>query len=59
MKRKPQELVDYLFRESSFPNGAFLMTGTGIVPPPDFTLELGDTIHINIEKIGTLTNTVE
>jgi 2-dehydro-3-deoxy-D-arabinonate dehydratase len=35
------------------------MTGTGIVPPQDFTLELGDTIHINIEKIGTLTNTVE
>jgi 2-dehydro-3-deoxy-D-arabinonate dehydratase len=58
MKRKPQELVDYLFRESSFPNGAFLMTGTGIVPPADFTLALGDVVSIEIEKIGTLTNPV-
>lgn len=58
MKRKHQELVDYLFKESSFPNGAFLMTGTGIVPPPDFTLKLGDIIKIEIEKIGTLINTV-
>ena len=59
MKRKPQELVNYLFRESSFPNGAFLMTGTGIVPPPDFTLKKNDIISIEIEEIGILTNTVE
>ncbi|MGB2435763.1 MAG: fumarylacetoacetate hydrolase family protein [Flavobacteriaceae bacterium] len=58
MKRKPQELVDYLFRESSFPDGAFLMTGTGIVPPADFTLALSDVVSIEIEKIGTLTNPV-
>ena len=58
MKRKPQELVDYLFRENSFPKGAFLMTGTGIVPPPDFTLDVGDIISIEIEKIGILTNPV-
>ena len=58
MKRKPQELVDYLFRESSFPNGAFLMTGTGIVPPADFSLALSDIVSIEIEKIGTLTNPV-
>ena len=58
MKRKPQELVDYLFRESSFPNGAFLMTGTGIVPPTNFTLTLCDVVSIEIEKIGILTNPV-
>ena len=58
MKRKPQELVDYLFRENSFPKGAFLMTGTGIVPPSDFTLDVGDIISIEIEKIGILTNPV-
>ena len=58
MKRKPQELGDYLFKESSYPNGAFLMTGTGIVPPPDFTLKLGDIIEIEIEKIGTFIITV-
>ena len=58
MKRKPQELVDYLFRESSFPNGAFLMTGTGIVPPTNFTLTLCDIVSIEIEKIGILTNPV-
>ena len=58
MKRKPQELVDYLFRECSFPKGAFLMTGTGIVPPLDFTLDVGDIISIEIEKIGILTNPV-
>ncbi|HXE55506.1 MAG TPA: fumarylacetoacetate hydrolase family protein [Tepidisphaeraceae bacterium] len=58
MKRKPQELVDYLYRETSFPNGCYLLTGTGIVPPDSFTLERGDEIRITIEPIGTLTNTV-
>src|SRR5215469_2275085 len=46
MKRKPQELVDYLYRETSFPNGCYLLTGTGIVPPDSFTLERGDEIRI-------------
>ncbi|GAB3501955.1 fumarylacetoacetate hydrolase family protein [Emticicia fontis] len=59
MKRKHTELVEFLFRETSFPHGCFLMTGTGIVPPDDFTLEVGDEIRITIEGIGTLVNTVE
>ena len=59
MKRKHTELVEYLYREMSFPNGCFLMTGTGIVPPDDFTLEIGDEIRITIEGIGTLINTIE
>ena len=58
MKRKHKELVDYLFRETSFPKGVYLMTGTGIVPPDHFTLQPGDEIKIAIENIGTLVNTV-
>ncbi len=58
MKRQPRELVDYLFRDNSFPSGCFLMTGTGIVPPSDFTLQAGDAVEITIEPIGTLTNHV-
>jgi 2-dehydro-3-deoxy-D-arabinonate dehydratase len=58
MKRKPEELVEYLFRENSFPAGCFLLTGTGIVPPSEFTLRSGDTIEIKIEPIGTLENRV-
>lgn len=58
MKRTPDELLNYLYREMEFPQGAYLMTGTGIIPPSDFTLQKGDVIHISIEPIGTLTNTV-
>jgi 2-dehydro-3-deoxy-D-arabinonate dehydratase len=58
MKRKHEELVEYLFRETSFPNGVYLMTGTGIVPPDHFTLKSGDEVKISIENIGTLVNTV-
>jgi 2-dehydro-3-deoxy-D-arabinonate dehydratase len=58
LKRKPQELVDYLFRENSFPSGVFLMTGTGIIPPSEFTLQSGDRIEMTIDPIGTLVNTV-
>jgi 2-dehydro-3-deoxy-D-arabinonate dehydratase len=58
MKRKPDELLRYLFLEMSFPHGAYLMTGTGIIPPNDFTLQKGDIVHISIEPIGTLTNVV-
>ncbi len=54
-----EELADYLYRELSFPHGAFLMTGTGIVPDDDFTLKPGDAVHIDIEHIGRLTNRVE
>ncbi len=58
IKRKFEDLVSYLFRECSFPNGCYLMTGTGIVPPSDFTLQSGDQIEITIQPIGTLKNIV-
>jgi len=58
MKRKHEELVEFLFRECSFPYGCFLMTGTGIVPPDHFTLEIGDLVHITIDPVGTLINYV-
>ncbi len=56
MKRKHKELVDFLYRECDFPNGCFLMTGTGIVPPNEFTLQKKDQVNITIDGIGTLTN---
>ncbi len=58
IKRPLSEMVHYLFRETSFPKGCLLMTGTGIVPPNDFTLQGGDTIDITIEPIGRLSNRV-
>jgi 2-dehydro-3-deoxy-D-arabinonate dehydratase len=58
MKRELPSLAEYLCRESTFPQGCFLMTGTGVVPPDTFTLQAGDRIEITIEPIGTLTNTV-
>jgi 2-dehydro-3-deoxy-D-arabinonate dehydratase len=58
MKRTPDELVSFVFRECSFPQGCLIMTGTGIVPGSDFTLKSGDEIKISIDNIGTLTNTV-
>ena len=58
IKRSFEELAEYLFRESTFPTGCFLMTGTGIVPPDDFTLQQGDEVNISIDGIGTLTNNV-
>ena len=58
LKRDPKELVHYLYRDNSFPQGAFLMTGTGIVPADDFTLNAGDRIRISIDGIGTLENCV-
>lgn len=58
MKRKHKELASYLFMELSFPVGVFMMTGTGIVPPNDFTIKSGDEIVISIEHIGTLRNFV-
>jgi 2-dehydro-3-deoxy-D-arabinonate dehydratase len=59
MKRGHSELVEFLFRECSFPNGCLLMTGTCLVPPNDFTLLSGDEIIIRIDNIGTLKNFVE
>lgn len=58
MKRTPQELVGFVFRECSFPHGCLIMTGTGIVPGNDFTLQSNDKIEITIDNIGTLINTV-
>jgi len=58
MKRTPEELVSFVFRECSFPHGCFIMTGTGIVPGNDFTLQKDDEIAITIDNIGTLINTV-
>lgn len=59
LKRRPESLVEFLFRDNSFTFGCVLLTGTGIVPPDDFTLQHGDEIRINIEPIGTLLNVVE
>ena len=58
MKRSLTELASFLFRESDFADGCFLMTGTGMVPSPDFTLHSGDEIDITIQGIGTLRNKV-
>ncbi len=58
MKRDPATLVEYLFRDNSFPRGCFLLTGTGIVPPDSFTLHSKDEIRITIAPIGTLVNEV-
>ena len=58
IKRSFESLVEYLFRDNSFPNGCFLLTGTGIVPPDEFTLHSGDRIEITVEPIGMLVNSV-
>ena len=58
MKRTVQELVSFVYRECSFPHGCLIMTGTGVVPGNDFTLQSGDEIIISIDNIGTLINTV-
>ena len=57
-KRDPAQLVEYLFRDNSFPSGTFLMTGTGIVPPDAFALASGDRVRVTIDPIGTLENDV-
>jgi len=58
LKRDPATLVHYLYRDNVFPNGCFLLTGTGIVPADSFTLHHGDEIRITIDGIGTLINFV-
>jgi 2-dehydro-3-deoxy-D-arabinonate dehydratase len=58
MKRKHEELMGYLFMEMDFPQGAYLMTGTCLVPPNDFTLAANDLVHISIDGIGSLRNKV-
>ena len=51
MKRQPEELAEYLGKELAFPAGAFLMTGTGIVPEDDFTLQVGDLVRISVGEL--------
>jgi 2-dehydro-3-deoxy-D-arabinonate dehydratase len=59
IKRSFEELASFLYRECTFPYGSMLMTGTGIVPTSEFTLQTGDEISIIINNIGTLVNEVE
>ena len=56
--RKLDDLVSWLYRELQFPVGAYVMTGTGIVPTSEFTLQPGDRIEIEIDGIGKLTQSV-
>lgn len=58
IKRSFAELAGFLFRSQEFPHGAILLTGTGIVPPDDFTLQAGDRVRIQISGIGLLENSV-
>ena len=58
IKRSFEELVSYLFRSQTFPHGAILLTGTGIVPADNFTLAPRDLIRIEIDGIGRLENSV-
>ena len=58
MARSFDNLIGWLDRDNSFPTGVFLLTGTGVVPPSDFTLQAGDEVSISIDGIGTLTNPI-
>lgn len=58
LKRPPEDLVGWLLRDNSFPRGCYLSTGTGIIPPPEFSLQPGDEVRITIPPVGTLVNPV-
>jgi 2-dehydro-3-deoxy-D-arabinonate dehydratase len=58
MARSFEDLIAWLGRDNSFPQGVILLTGTGVVPGDDFTLSAGDVVRIMISGIGTLSNTV-
>jgi 2-dehydro-3-deoxy-D-arabinonate dehydratase len=58
MARTFEDLINWLGKDNSFPNGTFLLTGTGVVPPDNFTLAAGDSVAISITGIGTLTNPI-
>ena len=58
IKRSFDELVGFLFRSQQFPHGVVLLTGTGIVPPDHFTLQLHDLVRISISGVGMLENAV-
>jgi 2-dehydro-3-deoxy-D-arabinonate dehydratase len=59
LKRRPEELVQWLFKAQDFPAGAILLTGTSVIPAPEFTLRGGDEVRIAITGLGELVNTVE
>jgi 2-dehydro-3-deoxy-D-arabinonate dehydratase len=59
IKRSFDELIGYLFSNQTFSNGVFLLTGTGVVPPDNFTLQRGDEVRITVDPIGTLANTCQ
>ena len=58
MARTFAELISWLGRDNSFPDGVVLLTGTGIIPPNEFSLAAGDLVHIRIAGIGVLSNPV-
>ena len=58
MARKLEDLIDWLGRDNLFPTGVVLLTGTGIVPPDEFSLRAGDSVRITIDGVGTLANAV-
>ena len=58
MVRTFEDLIAWLGRDNVFVDGVFLLTGTGVVPPDDFSLQPGDEVRISINGIGTLTNSV-
>ncbi len=58
MARTFEDLISWLGKDNSFPHGAFMLTGTGIVPPDEFSLQAGDSVSITIHGIGTLTNPI-
>ncbi len=59
MRRRPDELLEWLFSALDFPVGVVLLTGTSIVPPQELTLRAGDVVDITVSGVGTLTNPVE
>ena len=58
MARTFEDLISWLGKDNSFPHGAFMLTGTGIVPPDEFSLQAGDSVAITITGIGTLQNPI-
>jgi 2-dehydro-3-deoxy-D-arabinonate dehydratase len=58
MARRFEDLIGWLGRDNRFPSGVILLTGTGIVPPDDFSLKADDLVRITIDGIGTLVNPV-
>ena len=59
IKRGFEELVEFLFRDNTYPSGCLLMTGTGVIPPDEFSLETGDVVESEIDGIGKLINSMD